>query len=110
MSRNRLDGAMAALKALKAMEHITENGQYDTLRQTLETNAAAIHAITDAAGPLPPFATGFLEAIAEHAHMCAWSGRPELKVWKPDAAMTADELAEYHRSLDSFLQECELVE
>lgn len=96
-------GAMTAVAAMLELERCAEylEDEEDTAEAYFKRRGDAIRAITDVAGPLPPFLSGFIEAIAEALHFHATAGTPDLLAWKPEAAMTTEEQAEARKYLAS---------
>lgn len=96
-------GAMTAVMAMLKLEQCAEyrEGEEHTADAYFRAKEAAIKAVTDTAGPLSPFLSGFIEAIAEALHFHATAGTPDLLVWKPEAAMTAEEVAEHRNEMAS---------
>ena len=107
----RRAGAISALRAMTKVRNTasafndTSNVDGDTLESMLRSQACAVRAVTEAAGELSPFLSGFIEAMAEYIYSTQNGGPPELSLWKPDAALTATELAEYRASLEAWFHE-----
>lgn len=98
----RRQGAMAAVAAMLKQAECAGRHE-DTPDAYLANKALALHAITNAAGPISPYLSGFVEAIAEALLFHETTGIPDLLVWKPEAAMTEEELAEARQQVaDSY--------
>lgn len=90
------NGAIAALDAMKIIEQIAESGNTDwTLEDCFKAESIAISSALLAAGDISERAKGVIAAMAEYIYMCAEAGTPNLEKWKPQSAMTTDEIAAY---------------
>jgi len=102
----RVNGAQAALKALKKMDrlaHIEAPSQEQYWRNWDE----AIAGVRTAAGDMSPTAEGVLMVLAEYISI-EFSGAGEPRTdggWKPEAAMTHGEVLAYRKSFDQSYEE-----
>ncbi len=100
-------GAMAAVLAMLKCEKIAESynndPEYDTAECTLLAQTKGVHAVTEAAGDMSPFLSGFVTALAEYIYGgMATEGQFDLLVWKPNAAMSEAELTAARQRLEAF--------
>jgi hypothetical protein len=88
-------GAMAAAQAMAELEKIAEfyDTETDTAQRALRNEQQAIKSVTEAAGHLSPFLSGFIEAMAEYLYWDKGGCTYDLSAWKPEAAMSDDEVA-----------------
>ncbi|HMV58738.1 MAG TPA: hypothetical protein PKD38_16190 [Nitrospira sp.] len=98
-------GALAALRAMTALEQVAtayQCGESDAAEASLRARELAIQKVEEIAGPLSPFLSGFVSAMAEALYFHAMSGAPDYSVWKPRSGMTESELDEADRGLANF--------
>jgi hypothetical protein len=114
MSAARINGALAALAALRQLEQAADDIDYD------DDSMRAFHLkrLTDAKafaatfGPLTPEQEGALVAVAEYLHTLMTTGQPDIQPgrWVPHSTLTDDEaqaLTEAEQaSADAFNAEC----
>ena len=95
----RIEGAKACMRALAEMVKSAEAFNDEADKPT-STEAAAHYfgsrlqgakSIADAIGPLSPYQEGAIIALAEYIHSYFTTGEPNLEVWTPCVAMTADQ-------------------
>jgi len=100
-------GATAALLAMLKLERIAEKlpAESETLEGDQNCKAEALKAITDAVGPLQPFQSGFVEAMAEYLMLNITAGLPNLLVWLPKAAMSNSQLEQARKNLEELYAE-----
>lgn len=93
------EGAKAAIVAVRRIEAICERDNV-FMEGTIEQNCdsdnrsreAAVGAVMQAIGDLPPRQRGFVMAMAECIDYFMRYGEPNLEIWTPDASMTATQL------------------
>lgn len=94
-------GALAAIQVIQTVERLCE--QYhagadqektpqEALQGDIEHRLRVVSAFLDAAGELPPKACGFVSALAEYIDFGFLIGEPDMTAWKPEAAMTDEEI------------------
>lgn len=92
-------GAQAGMEALQAIEtlgdscgHRSDDIEGMSMREYWSYHDAAIEKMLQAAGNHNSYLSGFLAAITEYVMLTnSCGGVPNLKVWKPEAAMYAEE-------------------
>jgi hypothetical protein len=93
-------GALACLEALRIVEHLTSAQHPEmTNEEYWRSRESAAAAMVFAAGKPSPFLSGFVSAFAEHYYL-HHTGKPNLYVWKPEAAMTEYEKAAHRATYD----------
>lgn len=91
----RRAGGLAALKALQKIDDLGQYRDSDAgmrARQYLGVRALAIRTLVRAADGDPDYLRGVLEALGEFAWFVATVGEPNYDVWRPESAMTSEEL------------------
>ena len=109
----RIEGAKACMRALTEMIESAE--AFNVNSEKLTNAEAAAHyydtrlhnakAIADAIGSLSPYQEGAIIALAEYIHSYFTTGEPNLEVWTPCVAMTADQYRDEIAATASFLEE-----
>jgi hypothetical protein len=98
--QSRIEGAKVCMLALAKMIESAEafNVSSEKLTNNAESAAryydARLHdakAVADAIGSLSPYQEGAIIALAEYIHSYFTTGEPNLEVWAPCVAMTADQ-------------------
>jgi len=92
-------GAQAGMEALQAIEilgdrcgHHPDDGEGLPMREYWNYHDAAVEKMLQAAGIHSSYLSGFLATIAEYVILTnSCGGVPNLQVWKPEAAMSAEE-------------------
>ncbi len=93
------DGAIACIDAMRIIEQIAESGAgYRTIDDCFNAQRIAISSAILTAGDIPKRAQGVIAAMAEYIYMCNSAGTPNLKQWRPEAAMTESERAAHMAS------------
>jgi hypothetical protein len=86
-------GALDCIQALKKLEHSAENlpSSADAAGIYFSIQKYDAKAVSDAFGPMTPRQEGAFRAMAEYIHASITSGTPNLDLWKPLVALTAQE-------------------
>ena len=86
-------GATACLHAMRIVERINRYSESEDSAQDYQRSRdMARIAMTHAAGEHSEFMCGFIATFAEYASLVCAAGEPDLYVWKPECAMTDDEI------------------
>lgn len=96
-SSDYMNGAIRCFSALSAMEKIVDVAGPEYEDSWLAKDAA-INTLLAMTGKQSEFMRGVLTVLAEYVCFCSDCGTPDLRVWKPDAKMTAKELADDRQS------------
>lgn len=92
-------GAMACLNAIRIIERIENHPDPDSaMEECWRDKDVAIVAMLQAAGVQSGFIAGFVATFAEYVSMVESGGVPDPYRWKPEAAMTKKEKADYRAS------------
>ena len=95
----RINGALAALEALKKMDRIL-NIEGPSIEQYWRNFDEAIAGVKTVAGDMSPTAEGVLMTLAEYIGIELTAGAPCTDGgWKPEAAMTHWEMLAHRKSL-----------
>lgn len=90
-SAKTIKGAERCMAALRAMESVVAAGGPEW-KDVWASEKIASDVLITASGVDTPFLRGFVSVLAEYVNMCNSCGAPDLLVWKPDAALTEEEL------------------
>ena len=89
------DGATACFDAMKIIEHIATNGAGEwSIDECFKAQRLAISSAVISAGEVSARAQGVIAAMAEYIYSCNAAGLPNLDIWRPEATMTDQEIAE----------------
>jgi len=89
-------GALACMKALQAIEIISEKDGHSpelSMEAWWRVKETADGIMIQAAGEQSVFMSGFIAVLAEYVFKINVAGTPDLNAWKPEASMTAEEKA-----------------
>ncbi|MES2367268.1 MAG: hypothetical protein V4563_15430 [Pseudomonadota bacterium] len=105
--QSRIDGAKAALEALKKMDQILyRDGPCPTQEQYWRGMDEALSCVRSAAGDMPPRAEGVLMTLAEYIRVELTVGPPSMDSgWLSEAAMTHEEVMALRKEFDLICEE-----
>lgn len=86
-------GAQAALEAMRHLSrHLQEHKAGESEAEYVARDELGVELMIDAAGPVTPYAAGFIAACAQYLIFSEDVGLPDVDVWVPDAALTEAEI------------------
>lgn len=94
-------GANRAMSAVRAIEAIIQANEYGGSKweDTWAAEESAANLLVRYSCTDTPFLRGFIGVLADYVSLCSGAGVPNLEVWKPDAAMTYDEIKAHRDEL-----------
>ena len=89
----RREGAKTCMDVLRLIEQMNEpRPAEETFEENWKLRRRVVAVVANAFGPTDARGEGFLAALAEYVHFVNTTGTPDLYVWRPDAAMTPEEI------------------